>query len=332
VEGDLELSSLSSLTTLAGLASLVAVDGDLTVKFNDSLVAVDLPALEWVGGDLEISWNAALVRIDGPDAVEGDAWVRYNDLLPDLSGWGLVSVGHWLTIEDNPSLSHLYGLEGLAEAPGVILERNDALVDLAGLDGLTSVSYLAVTDNGVVTLDGLGALHQADAILIADNASLDRPGAMGADLEVGGGALRFAGNDRMTSFEGLGLASAVAVSLTDLPALESYAGLVGELGFADFTRTGAPDCAGLEGLGFIDELVLEDTSAVTLAGLENLRTVTYNLWILDNAALVDVTALHGLTSVGGDVEITGNTLLDLAAAQGLADAIDTVGGTTTVSP
>jgi hypothetical protein len=50
-----------------------------------------------------------------------------------------------------------------------------------------------------------------------------------------------------------------------------------------------------------------------------------------NPVLTDVTALYGLTHVGNDVIVVGNVSLTDAAAQALADEIDTIGGSVTIS-
>ena len=56
-------------------------------------------------------------------------------------------------------------------------------------------------------------------------------------------------------------------------------------------------------------------------GLESVASVGGDLGIVENDALIDVTALSGVTSVGGDLTITDNTALAAADAEALGDAI-----------
>lgn len=50
-----------------------------------------------------------------------------------------------------------------------------------------------------------------------------------------------------------------------------------------------------------------------------------------NAALADVSALYGLTSVQDDVTIRDNVVLTDLAAQDLVNEIDTIGGSIRIS-
>lgn len=332
VEGDLKLDRLSALTTLSDLKRLVVVGGDLSLTNSDALAVVDFPSLAEVGGDVFYVSNPVLIGIEAPQVVGGSIAIERNDTLPDFAGWDLASVGGSLTIAENTSLSHLYGLEGVTGiASTVEVTGNAALVDLAGLDGLATVQTMLVTDNGIQTLDGLGSLEEAQELYVRENPALDHPGSLGTDLVIGGD-LWFESNASMTSFAGLDLSYGDTVTLIDLPSLESYEGLGGDLGFLDFVSTDATDLRGLEAVAALDGLFLQDTAAVTLNGLEGLRAIAFDLWILDNLELADVTALHGLSAVGGDVEITGNARLAEADAQALIEAIDAIGGTVTVGP
>lgn len=67
-----------------------------------------------------------------------------------------------------------------------------------------------------------------------------------------------------------------------------------------------------------------------LEGLAALVTIDGSITLIYNTQLGDVTALHGLEEVGGDLSIQYNYALTTEAAEALVDAIDAIGGTVTV--
>ena len=84
----------------------------------------------------------------------------------------LTSVGGYLTIGENDSLTSLTGLEGLTSiGGGLIFQSNPALTSLTGLDNLTSIgSDLYIDNNDALTsLTGLDNLTSIGGDLYIDN-------------------------------------------------------------------------------------------------------------------------------------------------------------------
>ena len=63
-----------------------------------------------------------------------------------------------------------------------------------------------------------------------------------------------------------------------------------------------------------------------LDGLPALDTVEENLRLFGNLGLTDISALSGITHVGGNVEIEANPVLSSAHAQSVVGDFDYVGG------
>lgn len=133
VGGDLGVGN-AYLTSTAGLGSLSAVDGDLTLAFLDGLTDIDtLTTLSAVGGNLT---------------------VRYNDALPNIDGLsGVTSIGGRLFIERNESLLTVSGLRGTENIAGdFIIEDNTALPtsDAEALRDAIGIANIG----GTVTISG----------------------------------------------------------------------------------------------------------------------------------------------------------------------------------
>ncbi len=90
---------------------------------------------------------------------------------------GISSVPGDLTITGNDALVDLSGLENISSLPGgrLSIEYNDALVSLTGLDALTSIGddlYIRHND-ALVDVSALhGLVEVLDNVIITDNASL----------------------------------------------------------------------------------------------------------------------------------------------------------------
>ena len=100
------------------------------------------------------------------------------------------------------------------------------------------------------------------------------------------------------------------------------------------------DFSGLESLTSIGgdlyvsgSVYSEGTGFESFSGLESLTTIGADLLIDGWDFLTDVTALHGVTSVGADFTVTDNDTLLTADAETLRDAIGlgNIGGSVTIS-
>jgi hypothetical protein len=117
-------------------------------------------------------------------------------------------------------------------------------------------------------------------------------------------------------------------------------------GFTALTSVGTPgiggglsigSCDSLTGVSFpsltrVGFLVVEDNPALLdLDGLGMLSSIEYTLRIARNDALVDVSGVETISEIGGDVTIEDNTSLPTEDAWALVAAIETIGGSVTVT-
>lgn len=144
------------LTSLAGLSSLVSVQGNLKLCGNYSLVTLSgLENLASVGGNLQVGGiefiygftfgNPLLVNLNGLtrlSVIGGGLFVAGNNNLADLTGLdSLVTAGQHCWFDLNESLSSLQGLDQLTSIGGSLKIRwNNALSDISGLEHITSQS------------------------------------------------------------------------------------------------------------------------------------------------------------------------------------------------
>jgi hypothetical protein len=128
------------LVSLAGLESLVEVDGDVSIFDAPTLTSVALPSLRSIGGDVVLGSAPALTTLELPvlDQIGGDVQV-WQVGLTSLSGLDRVDHLGALVIDDAPALTDLAGLAALTEVDLLSLTNNPALVDVTGLYGLQAV-------------------------------------------------------------------------------------------------------------------------------------------------------------------------------------------------
>ena len=161
VEG-LRIGSYSSLTNptlydLNGLNNLYYVGGWLSIVGNQILNSLDgLENLNTIGEDCELKENPSLTSIEG--------------LI------NLFEVDYILVITNNDSLVDLNGLNNLSAAGGIAIYYNDMLVNIQGLESLTSIEYhiMIFSNNSLINLSGLESLTSiGDELMIEDNIALE---------------------------------------------------------------------------------------------------------------------------------------------------------------
>lgn len=154
IGGDVEITG-AGINSLAGLAGVTAVGGDLLIHTNFILTGLEgLEALETVGGSLMLWSNDALISMSGLNAlttIGGDFAIGANlntcfcplgnAALASLEGLEqLSSIGGGLYILKNPVLTTFSGLNNLIAVGGDLsIADNTTLVSLTGLEGLQSV-------------------------------------------------------------------------------------------------------------------------------------------------------------------------------------------------
>lgn len=334
VGGDLELLSTDEWTSLEGLEGLRTVGGGLRVGSGATHLAEfsglePLASLEHVR-EVEIYFAYQLTSLDGLEGIEKDALEA-------------------VTIDHAPSIQNIEALAGIRNV-GLKLIGLDALESLAGLEMLEGPSFLVegagITDAsaigglkgellayGVYDCPELTALSVSNQITAAEYVELGRM-------------------PKLQAVEGMaGLKHVDFVDLSELPALSQplefpalesvglarlWDGGVSEVRFPSLTIAENLDFdgPGITTLGF--PVLAETTESIRLApadlstlDLGALVHVGQDL-VISGTSLTNLEGLAALETVGGNLEITGNSELPTALAESFAAGIE-VGGDVDVS-
>ncbi|HEY0108824.1 MAG TPA: hypothetical protein VGB67_04295, partial [Fibrella sp.] len=216
----------------------------------------------------------------GCSTVPGILIIRGADIT-DLSPFAsLTSVGRRLSIEYNPELTSLSGLEKLTSVGTsvddyLLINNNAKLTSIAGLSSLASVAgALSIQNNPLTSLSGLEKLTSSGSLAIARNAKLTSIAALSSLVSVAG-----------------------QVRIQNTPELTSLSGLEKLTSF---------------GSGGI-LLITNNAKLTSIAGLSSLASVEGVVEIRDNPVLTSLNGLQNLTSVGGNLRIINNAGLTTCA-------------------
>lgn len=291
VGGDMRLMTISTLS-LDGLHNLTEVDGDLELasvgdgwpwapEIYGPSGLERLESLERVGGNLEITENTfdSLDGLQNLETIEGGIFVTGQSALKSLEGLsGLTSLGMSEPEYYDPMLS----------SEGVSIRLSDSsLESLHGLEGIVSIpGDLIVSPNTeeLHDLTGLDNLISIEGNLCIKWGDLSRLQGLEA-LESVGGVLFIESNDYLLDLDGLSSLASVEKDL--------YIGL--------------------------------NTQLESLAGLADLTAVGGDLRIASNEQLLDLDGLFNLTSLGGDISIEHNDSLPQCYVDQLVEKLTDLG-------
>ena len=145
------------MPSLAPLASLTAVGGDLAVSPHVPSNLEGLEARTEIGGSLVIGrGHTDLAGLSALRSIGGDLQIDMAHDLQHVRDLGnLESLGGGLIVTMNQALTSLLGLEGLpAIAGGVELRGNQSLMSLDGLENLQAIG-------GTLTFGATPGCHPA---------------------------------------------------------------------------------------------------------------------------------------------------------------------------
>jgi hypothetical protein len=160
----------TALTQVNGLANLKTVGGGVSINSNASLQTIaGLGGLETITSGLSIQSNTILnpLALTKLKSVGGDFYLYNNAQLATVGGLAaLTTIGGYLNIQSNPALVNLTGLNGLTS---IGTDANDYL-QIYGNSGLQSIAALAPTTlagNLTVSQNGQLPMCQAEALKAA---------------------------------------------------------------------------------------------------------------------------------------------------------------------
>ena len=297
--------------------------GDLEIRQNDLLTDLEgLTSLQTIRNGLYLGWNPALSSLHGLENLE--------------------SIGTNLSFENNYALATLQGLDGLRTIGGRLwLSGNDLLLSLNGLNLVDTIGEILIDENEMLqTLTGLDNLVRAGSIRIEQNTSLYSLTGLGNLESVPGGIIIFAnfglvnlGN--LEKLEHIGKKLWISYS----PLLESLDGLnVHSISGGDpadiydgllISNTKATNLNGLENLQFVDGRLYIgfNPNLKTLDAFDNLQYCNGELRIEDNVALESIDAIADLQYINGGLEITDNILLSTCSIESVCRYLDAPVGT-----
>ncbi len=367
IGGNLNLSS-APLTSLQGLNSLTHIGGNLTYYSGLADDLDGLESLITVDGQVDLSGNfASLQGLDSLTTIGSYFFVHTDDPTGTFAGLeSLQTVGNSV---DFDGMQSLQGLSGLTTVGGGLTVNGptdytglSALTSVGGnvrslnstCNGLSALQTIGGTlslyyDNGtgLPSLQTVGALSANGSdpttlpiTSVAGNVVIAYPSTLAGlnQVQTIGGNLyitTYYGYSPMTNISGFTALQSVGGfmtiegldNLTTISGFSSLRSVGGEL-FLSLSRLSAiPGLANIQSLG---GLRLWSTQIPNLGVLSSLTTITGDLDLSFNSALINVTGLYSVRSVTGDVYIGYNGLSN-ADANNLINSIGlaNIGGTVT---
>ena len=151
---DLKIGSNDVLSSLAGLEGIRSAR---YVSIDNSMSLTDLAGLTNLTSLSQGLWlfSTGLTSLHGLENLKyaGGLGISTNRNLVSLDGLkNLTDVGGPVMLQDNDVLANLKGLEKLASAQSLAVGRHDLMTSLEGLSALSSVNYLIVVENPLLTM------------------------------------------------------------------------------------------------------------------------------------------------------------------------------------
>ncbi len=228
-----------TIETLPPFEGLVAIDESLRLDDNSSLTTLDsFNDLFKIGGPLIFEGNYAIESFGGFSSLTeiGDMLSMEGSLWPDDSAGletidaftqletigghlrlrrvhGLTSLSNFerlhtiqgrLTLDGLQDLETLEGLQSLTSLEGLSLLSNHSLVNLKGMDGITSFDdeLFLWLNQGLETLEGLEELTTVgSSFFLWSNRALTTVAALSQLTSVGGSTFYISGNDELPQCE-----------------------------------------------------------------------------------------------------------------------------------
>ncbi|MEO1260177.1 MAG: T9SS type A sorting domain-containing protein [Bacteroidota bacterium] len=264
--------------------------------FDDVCVVLEQPISQnSCPGDIVLTTQADINGWPGCAIVEGNLTISgpYINNLDSLIS--LEKVRGALTIENNPYLSSLSGLENLDSVGAFSIRNNAALSNLDGLENLsqTEIASLVFDENENLTeINGLNNFTRSGFLSIEGNTALESISGLNGLSRVGG-LLQIENNPNLTDLSGL---NHVEIIDQNLQIINNDA-LTTINGFQHLTEVFAIFI-------MVGNDLLQDIDG--FANLSDLNSVVVN----DNPSLQQINALGSLTSIGGNLTVTNNGLLN----------------------
>ena len=237
IQGDLIISG-SDIVRIEGLNSLIQIKGNLFIRQNPKLLAVNgLKNLRSVGQSneetVQIANNPLLQSIEGFDNLRSifSLDISDNEQLTQLEDFDMLrTIEHTLVLSNNPKLtaipamqsvrtvghairiigcnglSHVNGLENVSGTLNeIVLINNTSLSDISALNNITRVEEGSITINNndqLVNLNGLERIEYVYGLKIRNNKQLKTLSSL-SNIQLVGSDLEVHNNSNLYHLEGL---------------------------------------------------------------------------------------------------------------------------------
>lgn len=299
IQGYLSITN-TSLTTTAGMSSLVKVDGSVYIAYNSSLTSMSgFSQLIDIGGSFSIQGNPVLTSMSFENVERlgynsttpstGFFWLQGNSSLTTFNSFKKVkSIGGEITFAANTALTSIEGFDSLRYVRSIKLYDSN-LVSFNGFSQLDSLEDFYI--DGPNKILSLAPLHKIDG---ADNITISRCSRL----------TNLNGLDHLTKVNYFTLSDCNSLKNVNLPNLVSV----------DYLSIHSMDS-----LETLDDIgALERINQLSISGCPQLTSITtfnnlvaiyqqFNLF--GNPVLTDVTGLYTLKYLN-DVYIQDNTQLN----------------------
>jgi len=307
---------------LTPLSVIRGVSGNLAIMTKKLTHLYGLSGIRWIEGGLSVTGTSSLLDLDGLDGVEyiGRDNPRSGVALSIRSNIDLQSISVLksvrfplpgsLTVEENPMLTSLHGLEGITSVVQdyggwcLTIMRNDALQSLDGLQGMRRLGSIDVHNYYGV----------AQSLSIVGNKVLRNISALSGVSGSLPGGIHIEGNPALESLQGLEGVKELAeiyipvlgasLVLRDNGNLNSLAALsnLTWLGGGLIVETNSA-LQSMEGLGHVSRLgvMTYDSPSRKYRG--------HSLHVQGNLALQSLAPFHSLSHIPGDLTIDSNPAL-----------------------
>jgi len=263
--------------------------------------------------------------------IEGDVTIKghTHTSIGNLEGLSVLShIEGDLILDYNRSLASLAGLENITSIGGELsIYKNEQLVDFTGLNSLTNIGGdLTISWNSSLTsftgLDNLSSIEGGLSIRYNDSFSNCEAQWLCGYLSNPNGSVNILSNKTGCNSP-VEVASACGITLSCLSYGNYY--FLSQSHIDDFTIN-YPDCTTLEGNVRIGHWRGSDIT--NLNGFDGVTSVGGNLDISGNDVLTDLSGLDNVNSIGGDLVIGQSSMSDnpsLISLTGLEN-VTSIGG------
>lgn len=293
IEGDLFIgadfrSPASDINDLSGLSTIKEVTGELVIHSNNELQ--NLHGLENVRkvGALEIIDNSKLTSCEGLGVVEISGIIDSNNLVRGL------------LVLRNDALLNLKGLENLTSTASVKLSGNEAFKDITALAGLKNLPDLEIIESNALTnLEGFNNLTNIGNFRLEGNLSLNSLEAFESLTN-----LKFfscGGNPMLLSLKGLENVvkmEALSISQSQFTSLDGIQNVMSLNYISLRSNKYLRSISQLSNTTSVINIDIRDNQSLeSLQGLHNIKSCEHYINIQENNVLTSILGLSGLESV-----------------------------------